>query len=640
MSIKLNLKKHRVAIGVCLGIVCIIACAFLNSTPYGIVFAVCAVACCLLKVTCNSKCAHALNIIWCVLSAELAVILSQLLLNIGVGTIELRKLLLGIAVAGFVVSLIFLFTMNYRVAVIATMVLSLGLATVNHFVFWFRGSEFAPYDILAAATAFNVAGNYTFEITAPMLYAYIIGMLYCCAGFALPKIVVQRSWKRMFSTAAILALLFCSVFFGASGIKAQHFGQMGSYNNGYLLNFALQLRNLSVKKPAEYSVETIKALEDKYVSQEIGDVREVDVIVIMSEAFGDLSVFGTPLSTNTEIMPFVSSLENNTIKGHALVSGIGGGTSNSEYEFLTSNSLGLLPTGCFPFQQYVKFGSYSVVSGFENMGYTSLGTHPASGENWMRTTVYPNFGFDGYYFVDDYPQENLLRGMVSDEEMINQLIQWFEQGSVTENQFIFGVTMQNHSPYDFENVVFSSPVELEELAQTHYDANQYLSLLNESDAAFEMLISYFEESDRDVVLLVFGDHMPQLSAAFYEDLHGSSFDTLEEQMLQYTVPFFIWANFDIEEQNIGLTSLNFLSNYLYEAAGLPLPSYNAFLRDVQEVIPAMNAFGYYSKEKDAFIPYDEADGKEAEMLNLYRILQYNCLFDENNRSQVFFPTSS
>lgn len=639
MSIKLNLKINRVAIGACLGIVCIVACALLNSTLYGVVFAVCAVACCLFEVTCNSKCAHALNIIWYVLGAALAVILSQLLLNVGVGAIALRKLLLGVAVVEFVLSVIFLFTMNYRVAVIVTMVLSLGLATVNHFVFGFRGSEFAPYDILAASTAFNVVGNYTFEITTPMLYAYIIGMLYCCAGFALPKIVPTRSWKKMLSGAMVLVLLFCAVFFGSSGIKAQHFGQMGSYNNGYLLNFALQLRNLSVKKPAAYSAETIKALEDKYASHEIGDVRDVDVIVIMSEAYGDLSVFSTPLSTNTEIMPFISSLEDNVIKGHALVSGIGGGTSNSEYEFLTSNSLGLLPTGCFPFQQYVKFGSYSVVSGFENMEYTSLGTHPASGENWMRTTVYPNFGFDEYYFVDDYPQENLLRGMVSDEEMVEQLIRWYEQGSVSGNQFIFGVTMQNHSPYDFEDVDFSNPVELDGLSRNYSDVNQYLSLLNESDAAFEKLITYVEEANRDVVILFFGDHLPQFAGSFYEELHGESFDTLEEQMLQYTVPFFIWANYDIEEQDVELTSLNFLSNYVYEVAGLPLPAYNAFLEDVQEVVPAMNAFGYYSEEKGTIIPYDEAEGQEAEMLNLYRILQYNCLFDEDNRSKVFFPSA-
>ena len=198
--------------------------------------------------------------------------------------------------------------------------------------------------------------------------------------------------------------------------------------------------------------------------------------------------------------------------------------------------------------------------------------------------------------------------------------------------------MQNHGGYS--DAEYDSTISLMNYSQAYTTVEQYLSLIHSSDEALRFLISYYEQVDRDVVILFFGDHLPQFSSTFYEELHGGSFDTLEEQMLQYTVPFFIWANFGIEEQDVGLTSLNYLSNYLYDAAGLPLPSYNAFLQDVQAVIPAMNAFGYYSKEKGTFIPYDEAEGKEADMLNLYRILQYNCLFDKDNRSQVFFPTAS
>lgn len=118
------------------------------------------------------------------------------------------------------------------------------------------------------------------------------------------------------------------------------------------------------------------------------------------------------------------------------------------------------------------------------------------------------------------------------------------------------------------------------------------------------------------------------------------FDSLDEQMLQYTVPFFIWTNFDIEEQSIELTSLNFLSNLMLEAAGLELPAYNRFLADVKEFIPAMNSFGYYSKEQGKFVSYDEASGIEEEILQKYQILQYNCIFDEENISEVFFlPTN-
>lgn len=638
MRIEFNLKKNRLIYGAGLAVGCVSVCSLSGATTYGFIFMAAFLLISSLELKCSSKISKAINIIWCAFSAVLAVVLSQVLLNVGISKVPPAKLMWAVIIVGFIISVLFLITMNYRATVFISTLATLVLATVNYFVFWFRGSEFAPYDILAISTAFNVADKYTFKLTTPMLYAWMIGIFYCFLGFSVPKSTVERSIKKSFAILFIAVCLFGSFCFGTSNIKAKHFGQMGSYYNGYLLNFSLQFRNLTVKKPLAYSLDVIKEQEANYMMTNTSACQDVDVIVIMSEALGDLSVFRE--SIDPDVMPFVQSLSENVIKGHALVSGIGGGTSNSEYEFLTSNSLGLLPTGCFPFQQFIEKGSYSIVASFENMGYSSLGTHPASGENWMRTTVYPNISFDEYYFVEDYSEENPLRGMVSDEKMFDQLVEWYERDDTGKNRFIFGVTMQNHSPYNFENITFTRPVELNGLTKEYPDVEQYLSLLNESDIAFEKMITYFESVDKNVVILVFGDHMPQLSTAFYEELHGGPFETLEEQMLQYTVPFFIWANYDIEEQDVGLTSLNFLSNYLYEAAGLPLPAYNAFLRDVQEVIPAMNVFGYYSKEKEAFVPYDEAAGIEAEMLNLYRILQYNCLFDKDNRSLIFFPIPS
>lgn len=82
--------------------------------------------------------------------------------------------------------------------------------------------------------------------------------------------------------------------------------------------------------------------------------------------------------------------------------------------------------------------------------------------------------------------------------------------------------------------------------------------------------------------------------------------------------------------------MNFLSTILLETAGIKLPEYNQFLNDIDEVIPAMNSLGYYSKEQEKFITYDEATGYEDEVLQKYRMLQYNCIFDGDNKSEVFF----
>lgn len=84
------------------------------------------------------------------------------------------------------------------------------------------------------------------------------------------------------------------------------------------------------------------------------------------------------------------------------------------------------------------------------------------------------------------------------------------------------------------------------------------------------------------------------------------------------------------------TSINYLSRYLLEAAGIDLPPYYQFLKELEEYIPAVSAKGYYSKSQGGYILPEEASGTEADWLNEYAILQYNNLFDEDHRNETFF----
>ena len=113
-------------------------------------------------------------------------------------------------------------------------------------------------------------------------------------------------------------------------------------------------------------------------------------------------------------------------------------------------------------------------------------------------------------------------------------------------------------------------------------------------------------------------------------------DTLPEQMIQHTVPFVIWANFDIEEKDLGLTSLSYLSTHLLDAAGLQRTAYHEYLAQQEQIIPAMNMLGYYSNEQGSFVSFSQAEGAEAEAEAAYKKMQYNALFDKTGRSETFF----
>ena len=124
---------------------------------------------------------------------------------------------------------------------------------------------------------------------------------------------------------------------------------------------------MKVQKPEGYTPQIAEEIAEPYggaaaasdseKSEEEAVEKDLDtlpnVIVIMNEAFSDLSVFGD-FDTDYDYMPFIHSLKDNVIKGNCYVSVKGGNTANSEYEFLTGDSMAFLPAGSVPYQQYLK----------------------------------------------------------------------------------------------------------------------------------------------------------------------------------------------------------------------------------------------------------------------------------------------
>ena len=229
-----------------------------------------------------------------------------------------------------------------------------------------------------------------------------------------------------------------------------------------------------------------------------------------------------------------------------------------------------------------------------------------------------------------------MRRYVSDAVMFDQVIKRYEEGKGKENLFLMGITMQNHGGYrdaydNFKTDVYGTNV-------SYSDVNQYLSLAHQTDLAVKDLISYFSKEKEPVVICFFGDHQPSLNTAFYRRLNGKGLSglTLEELEELYEVPFFIWTNYESESETVERTSLNFLSTMLLERAGIPLSPYQSFLSDLRKEVPAMNARAYYSNDRKRYVHYGEGSRKEEVWIDRYRILQYNGLFDNKNRSTEFF----
>lgn len=524
-------------------------------------------------------------------------------------------------------------TGKWRLSVNIAAIVLFAVAVINSFVWQFRGRELLFTDISAAGTALAVVQEYAPAITLRMALGLGVWLLVWFSQFSFEPTPGLMKQRRMHLAAA--AMLLALMIAGSWNTPLLAYGTRGTTENGFYVNFLLSIRDSRVRAPEGYSPKEVARLEQQHPAGLQPNDELPDIIVIMNESFSDFRVLGEHLHTNQPVMPFFDSLTEDTIRGYAYASVYGGSTANSEFEFLTGSSMSFFPAGTTPYQTYLNADTCSLAWLLDSLGYRTWGTHPYMEKNWSRNRVYPQLGFEESTFMEDYPQENYLRNWISDQEMYEYILDRVEQAPADEPQFVFGVTMQNHGGYEYTGDAYTQTISLEDCGGMYPRAEQYLSVLHASDQALEYLVSSLKESEKRTVLVFFGDHFPDVEHGLYEQIHGGALASLQEQMLLYQVPFFIWANYDIPEQTVPCTSLNFLSRYLLEAAQLELPEYHRFLAELELAIPAMNAMGYYSRSRNAFVPYEEARGEEAEWLRDYAMLQYNGFFDEKDRSSIF-----
>ena len=160
-----------------------------------------------------------------------------------------------------------------------------------------------------------------------------------------------------------------------------------------------------------------------------------------------------------------------------------------------------------------------------------------------------------------------------------------------------------------------------------------------TDDAINYLLTELSASDKKTIVVFFGDHQPNdyvVEPIYEENGLDINNQTLEEQQKRQQVPFFIWANYDIDEAAAKDTSVNYLAANVLKAAGVPTNDYQSFLLKLQEEYPIISAV---RTDKTADKTLDKASNKsdkatgsknkqaDSDMLNDYKLLQYYRLFD-------------
>lgn len=610
------------------------------------------------------ECARAFYWIFLAITPFLAFFLEELCWNPSVTGISLLNGELNVLIY-LILEVIFVCVMQKgMLGLQALYIFAWLVGALNYYLLKFRGQPFLATDIFALRTAMSVAGQYTFEVAEELAFTFLILYFLFTCMWALGKMDIfqKRTGKKRIlikgcgaigAAAALFFWIGSYDFPDTYNIGIDFWWQANTYQaTGFAPAFISFWQRMKISKPDGYTEQSAEQIFDEYGAAEApAETEKKDtgeqpmIITIMNESFSDLSVLG-PLACTEDDLSFFHSLKDDPHiieYGWDYVSTRGGGTSTTEFEYLTGDSM-TYTNGINPYSSFDFTNVPSMASILKEQGYHTIAMHPENPENWRRSVVYPKLEFDEFLSISAFENsERTVWNRVSDLGDYQKLIEVYE--AQTEPTFIFNVTMQNHGGYDgIGELKPEEIVDVDEEYSGYSDLQMYESLIAKADQALSYLISYFEQVDRPVLICFFGDHQPALNGDFENALREAGREdtdtdlTMTEKM--YTVPYFIWSNYEIPEdysmknsRGEDVVSTNYLGTLVRKYAGLKLSAYDRYRMNQREQIPVFNFAGYMTADGDWYDLWAENGYKE--WIERYRTVQYYALFDRKRNGRYF-----
>ncbi|MEA3423227.1 MAG: LTA synthase family protein [Bacillota bacterium] len=385
--------------------------------------------------------------------------------------------------------------------------------------------------------------------------------------------------------------------------------------SGPIYTFFSSIQNSSEYKLSDDEENLLETLieekETNDTSPNNDEKTKPNIIIIMNEAFWDMDQL-----PNIDLTPnpydYFNELKEESAHGRLEVPVFAGGTSNTEFEVLSSISTHMYNEGLMVFNSEIQGPTITLASVLRNQGYYSVGLHPFWGWYYNRNAIYNNLGFDEFITEEFIDQSKVKGYYISDETDTEVIIDKID--SIDQPLFLYTVTIQNHGPYDdgrYDNI----DLDIEITGDTIDSENQellevYGQGIYDAVESLKTLIDYLKNSDEDTIVVFFGDHLPLMgdNLKVYKDTDflDESDDYVKKYIQMRTTPLIIWSNFDDTSKDIGIMDATFLGPYLLENENLEMPNYFKYMADLSKNTPFINpAFlvydeNYYFNESDVY----------------------------------------
>ncbi len=378
------------------------------------------------------------------------------------------------------------------------------------------------------------------------------------------------------------------------------------------------------------------------ISEETEEPIYPNVIFVMSESFFDITRLPN-LEFSEDPLANYHALAQEYTSGSFMTPAYCGGTAYVEMEVLTGLTSYLLNENdtltSFPAEVYAELPTVQDV--FDDYGYDTIFFHSHTNALYNRESIYNSMGFDQVLFSDACgPDVEMKGGYVSDKAFAEKIISLYEQRNQDTPLFMLNVSMQNHQPYVADKYAEHSGIEASSpyLNETDLEIlDSYVMGVRDADASLGMLVDYFSSVDEPVMLVFWGDHLPNLNLSdgssiftklgYASDVMTTDWDAQElAQML--STEYLIWTNYEKSEEiePDHTESCTFLGIHVLERIGLERNAYFTWLE--QNVMPYMTLYRARLFVDAQGNPYREVPEDAQQMIDAYRLMVYDLMYGD------------
>ena len=332
-------------------------------------------------------------------------------------------------------------------------------------------------------------------------------------------------------------------------VLSNYFGNIAiAYEDyGYPYCLATTIFNTGISAPRDYSEREIKRIEKS--EENLPETKEgshPNILFLQLESFFDPTLVNY-LELSEDPIPNFRKLMKEYSSGYYKVPSVGAGTANTEFESITGMSLHYFGPGEYPYKSILKETTCeSAPYVLKNLGYTAHAVHNNEANFYGRRSIFPNLGFDTFTSAEYMKDENQKnpQGWTKDSVLTDEILKCLD--STEGPDYVYTISVQGHGDYPSEPVlenpeitVSGSPTD-----ELNNKWEYYVNQIHEMDNFVKELTDKLADYPEDVVLVMYGDHLPTM---------GLTVEDVDNKYL-FQTEYVMWDNFGLKKKKENLAA--------------------------------------------------------------------------------------